>query len=312
MRRRLPPLNALRAFEAASRFLSFTRAADELCVTPGAVSRQVKLLEDYFEVKLFDRSGTTLAMSDRSRDYGATLTHIFAQIDGATQTLLNTERDRRLHVSCAMTFTIRWLLTRLPRFHELYPERALRMTMDVPLPILLSSRDIDVAVRLDNHALESCVSHRLINNDLVPVCSPQYLAEHPIEKPDDFARVTLLHSLLRRTHWADWLSGVGATEVDPQQGIDLGSSALAYQAAAEGLGCAIGQVGLVYDDLVSGRLVTPVTTIFESDMSFDLCYDQANERSQKVIEFRDWIMEEAGQFNQKVNELTESFERVRL
>lgn len=293
---RLPPMKALRAFEAAGRHVSFTRAAEELNVTPGAVSRQIKLLEEFLGVELFERTNRDLRIADASRTYVTALTDVFERIDSATKRLLNARRERSLHIHCTMTFTLRWLVPRLPLFHKLYPTREIRLTTALaPLPVhLLNTGDVDVVILLGQGKWEGLVSHRLAGSELVPVCSPKLMESGPpLREPNDLAQHTLLHSLARPDDWRDWLAAAGARGVDAGRGLSFESSSLAYQAAIEGLGVAIGQMALVIDDLEAGRLVPAMDFVFQNGNAYYLTYAEHAANSPQLIEFRDWIMGEA-------------------
>jgi len=297
---RLPPLNALKALEAAGRHVSFTRAAEELHVTPGAISRQIKLLEDILGVELFERTNRDLRITDETKLYAATLTEVFDRIDAATQRLLNARRERPLHVHCPMTFTLKWLVTRLPAFHALYPKREIRLTTSLaPLPThLLSTGDVDVVIQQGTGSWPDLTAHKLAGSELIPVCSPKLLsAGPPLKKVGDLAQHTLLHSLVRPNDWTDWCAAAGAPEVDAQRGLRFESSSLAYQAAHEGLGVAIGQMALVIEDIESGRLIAPFDFVHDNNTAYYLTYLENAPENSRLTEFRNWILAEAERYN---------------
>ncbi len=298
---RLPPLNAMRAFEAAGRHVSFTRAAEELRVTPGAVSRQIKLLEDFLGVPLFERGNRELRISAAGQAYAASLNGIFEQMHGATSRVVNANRERSLHVHCAMTFTLRWLMPRLPQFHKLYPKREIRLTTALaPVPAhLLNTGDFDVTIQLGRGDWEGLVAHRLAGGELVPVCSPALLEARAIKRPNDLGGQVLLHSLARPDDWRDWLAAAGGDKVDPTRGLRFESSSLSYQAAIDGMGVAIGQMALVIDDLEAGRLVPAVDFVFQTGNAYYVTYVERAARHPQLVEFRDWIVEEAARFEQQ-------------
>lgn len=309
MRRRVPPLNSLRQLEAVGRHGSFKRAADELCVTPGAVSRQIKMLEDYLGLELFDRTDGKLETPERTAQYARELSDIFDRIELATGRLLNRKRDTQLNVCCSMTITLRWLVPRLARFHSHYPAWDIRLSAETPVPTVLSTHDIDIAIRLDDHDVEDCVSYWLFSNELVPVCSPRlFETAGPIEKVDDLSKYTLLHSDKRMTHWSDWLSVADENSVDPTQGITFASSSLAYQAALDGLGVAMGQIALVVDDLRAGRLLTPLPILCDDGYDYDVVYEASN-TDKKVFEFANWLQKEAELHNEDVKQFAAGMSR---
>lgn len=308
--RRLPPLNALRALESAGRHGSFTRAAEELLVTPGAISRQIKYLEETLGLTLFERKAGALIPTARCVEYTRTLSDAFQRVENATTKLVNFERERELDVSCSMTFALRWLVPRLPDFHARYPEWIMKMTAAAPPPRLIDGGDIDVFIQLNDGTQTDLEYERLIVNELVPVCSPAFLNEHgPLDHPNDLARVPLLHSLLRPGHWPDWIATVGADGVDPAGGNFHGTSALAYQAALQGLGVAIGQVAFILDDLKAGRLVAPFRFIVADNENFNFLWGPTG-RSRKVEEFHTWIAEQAAAHDIAVRAATADFVRL--
>ncbi|WP_181832913.1 transcriptional regulator GcvA [Bosea caraganae] len=299
---RLPPLNALRAFEAAGRHVSFTRAAEELHVTPGAVSRQIKLLEDFLGVELFDRTNRDLRISEASRAYVAALTDVFDRTDGATKRLLNAHKEQPLHVHCAMTFALRWLMPRLPLFHKLDPTREIQLTTSfTPMPAsILGAGDVDISIQLGRGDWSGLIAHRIAGGELVPVCSPQLLATSPaLRHANDLSRHTLLHSLARPDDWRDWLAAAGADAVDAGHSLRFESSSLAYQAAIDGIGIAIGQMALVVEDIELGRLVPAFDFVFQNGNAYYLTYLERAEKNPRLMAFRDWILGEAGRYARK-------------
>ncbi len=308
--RRLPPLNALRALEAAGRHASFTRAAEELHVTPGAISRQIKHLEETFGLTLFERKAGALVATTRCLEYTRALSDAFQRVENATGKLLNFERDRELNLSCSMTFALRWLVPRLPDFHALHPEWLMRMTAALPPPRLIDGSDVDAFIQLNDGSQTDLEYEHLITNELIPVCSPALLASGPaLTEPSDLARFPFLHSLLRPSHWPDWLAAVGVTDVDASAGNFHGSSALAYQAAIEGLGVAMGQIAFVLDDIKAGRLVTPFRIIVADNENFNFIWGPQG-RTRKVEELHGWIMKQAADHKVAVQQATSDYRRI--
>ncbi|MCO5090229.1 LysR substrate-binding domain-containing protein [Bosea sp. (in: a-proteobacteria)] len=277
--------------------MSFTRAAEELHVTPGAVSRQIKLLEDFLGVELFDRTNRDLRIPDASRAYAGALTDVFERVDGATLRLRSAYQEQPLHVHCAMTFAQRWLMPRLPLFLKRDPTQDIRLTTSfIPMPVsILALGDVDMSIQLGRGDWSGLVAHRIAGGELVPVCSPQLLASGPpLRKGADLAGHTLLHSLARPDDWRDWLSAAGADEVNAGHGLRFGSSSLAYQAAADGIGVAIGQMALVAEDLKRGHLVPALDFVFQNGNAYYLTYLERAEKNPRLMAFRDWILDEAG------------------
>jgi LysR family glycine cleavage system transcriptional activator len=295
MLRRLPPLNALRAFEAAGRHVSFTKAAEELFVTPGAISRQIKLLEEVLGMELFERTNRDLRISDETREYVVALGEAFHRINQATNRLLVAHRARSLRILCPMTFTLRWLMPRLPLFHQIYPTREIQLTTTLlPTPAsLLNLGDVDVVIQMGKGDWPDLVVHRLADSALIPVCSPAYLAAMGnVLTVEKLSEATLLRSMARPDDWRDWLDAAGGHDIDDQRGLQFESSSLAYQAAIEGIGIAIGQMALVAKDLEAGRLVSPFDFIHDNGNAYYLTYAKQSENDPRIVEFRDWILEQ--------------------
>lgn len=306
MPRRLPPLNALRAFEAAGRHVSFTKAAEELFVTPGAISRQIKLLEEVLGVELFERTSRDLRITDEARDYVYALSDVFDQIDRATKRLMGAHSGRLLRIHCAMTFTLRWLVPRLPLFHRLYPTREIQLQTTLqPMPVSqLNMGDIDLAIQQGQGEWPGLIAHRLAGSALVPVCSPamrETLGPEP--SVETLANQTLLHSMARPDDWRDWLDAAGGGHIDDQRGLHFESSSLAYQAALEGIGIAIGQMSLVTDDLAAGRLVAPIDFVHDNGNAYYLTYAAHSETKPGLVEFRDWILGQAAEYEASLKKL---------
>ncbi len=298
MSRRLPPLNALRAFEAAGRHVSFTKAAEELFVTPGAISRQIKLLEEVLGIELFERTSRDLRITEEAREYVVALGGVFDQVDRATKRLMGAHRDRSLRIHCAMTFTLRWLVPRLPLFHRLYPKREIQLATTLsPMPVnQLGMGDIDVAIQQGTGEWPGLIAHRLAGSALVPVCSPSLLQRIGPLTIDGLADQTLLHSMARPNDWRDWLDAAGGRHIESERGLHFESSTLSYQSAIEGIGIAIGQMVLVVDDLAAGRLVAPFDFIHDNGNAYYLTYAEHAQNKPVLTEFRDWILGQAVEY----------------
>lgn len=291
---RLPPLNALKTLEAAGRHMSFTRAAAELHVTPGAISRQIRTLEDLLGFPLFERNHRDVQLSPEGKAYVESLGDSFRQMERATQRLIESRRHQPLYVHTAITFTLRWLMPRLVAFHARHPRQEFRLSTVIPDPEeLAASTHVALQIRSDAilAGMPGLIGHRLMDIELVPVCSPALLATGALDgDPLALQNHTLLHSFARRKDWAAWLDAMQLGDVDPHGGIVFESSSLAYQAALDGIGIAMGMRGLVEGDLQAGRLVTPHSFALRSDTGFYLVYGHAAARLASVIEFRDWIL----------------------
>ncbi|MFC7397867.1 LysR substrate-binding domain-containing protein [Chelatococcus sp. GCM10030263] len=293
----LPPLNALRAFEAAARHQSFTLAAEELHVTPGAISRQIRTLEAALGVPLFVRNNRDVRLTRESEAYRDILSEAFRRINAGTDSLLNTRRDGPLRIVCSMVFAMRWLFPRLPRFHARYPYRHIAVATSLStIPFQFDTEAADAIIRLGTDEWPSnIVNHRLFGSELVAICSPKLLESGPpLNTPDDLRNHTLLYSALRPHSWPRWLRSAGVTNFDfDKAAVRLESSALTYPAAMEGLGVALGERALLGDDVVKGRLITPLNFCHKNPESFHLIYPRETENVQRLKEFRAWVLQEA-------------------
>ncbi|EEE07239.1 MULTISPECIES: LysR substrate-binding domain-containing protein [Burkholderia] len=291
--RTLPSLNALRAFEVCGRLLSVQLAANELNVTPAAVSRQIKLLEEQLGVQLFERGHRSIALTPVGERYLADIVRGFETMRTATINLTEARRRRTLKIRGYTTFSMNWLLPRLSTFHSEHPDIEVSLTTSLQ-PVDFHVEDVDAAIRL-SHTPSSDVGYdRLIANELVPVCSPEFLRAHPDltdGTPERLRDVPLLHSLARREDWSKWLDAAGVRGVNPLGGLSYESSILAYFAAAQGHGIAIAQRALVADQLREGALVMPFSFALDlGAFTYYLVYPHEHLSKPEFAAFRDWLL----------------------
>ncbi len=290
---RLPPLNALRAFEAAGRRLSFSKAAADLGVTPGAVSRQIKLLEDHLLVQLFERGHREVKLTGAGVAYLESLSDAFATIEAATRRLVGSYRERPLHVFASMMFTMRWLMPRLGAAGGTLAQEIRLTTSLTAEPNPFGAGDVDAAVYLGREDWPGMVCHHLLASRLIPVCSPALLQGRALGGVEDLHHHTLLHSLVFPDNWAKYLTAAGHPALQGAANIGLGSSSLAYQAAIEGIGVALAQVSQIREDLVAGRLVTPLPFTLEDGSFYILAYPPNAVRNRMLATFVHWLREQA-------------------
>ncbi len=297
MSRRLPPLNALRAFEAAARHLSFTKAAEELYVTQAAISHQVKALEAALGVQLFRRLNRRLMLTDTGQLYLPALTEAFDGIDAATGRLRADEAAGLLTVSVANSLAAKWLLPRLPRFRERHPD------IDVEVSALdrlvdFSRDNVDMGIRFGLGRYPGLRVDLLMEDTVFPVCSPGLLAGPPrLGEPADLKRHTLLHDDVgpgEMPDWHDWLAAAKVAGVNAERGPRYSHSSLVLQAAIDGQGVALGRDSLVALDLEAGRLVRPFGPALRTNFASYVVSPVATAERPKIKAFRDWLFEEAG------------------
>ncbi|MXP63792.1 transcriptional regulator GcvA [Roseomonas sp. M0104] len=302
MSAKLPPLASLRAFEAAARHLSFARAAEDLLVTPGAVSQQVKQLEDWLGVPLFRRLPKGVLLTDAGQLYGGELREVFARLAAASERVRRHAAAPVLTISTSPSLAARWLIPRLGEFRARHPDVDVRIEVN-PAPTDFARENVDVAIRQGpGPSWPGLHADLLFPHVLFPVCSPRLLeAGPPLRTPADLARFTLLHEdpwidSLGRLHdltWGAWLAAVGAEQVDASRGLHFAQAHMSLQAALAGQGVALGNQVLAGEDLRAGRLVRPLPQEARADSSYwFVCPDGAVTRP-RVAAFRTWLLEEA-------------------
>lgn len=292
MARRLPPLNALRAFEAAARHLSFTRAAEELHVTQAAISHQVKALEEHLGRNLFRRLNRALLLSDDGQAYLPSVSRAFALLNDATRNLLERDAPGPLTVSALPSFAARWLVPRLGRFRQIHPDIDLRIDPSAALTDFASG-DVDVGVRYGRGKYPGLRADWLMTEDIFPVCSPALLSgEHPLRAPGDLEHQVLLHDD-GHGDWRTWLLAAGIDRVDPTRGPIFTDSSMLIQAAMAGQGVALARGVLAADELAAGRLVRPFTLSLPTEYAYYLVCPQNTAEQPKIAAFRDWLLDEA-------------------
>ena len=290
--RRLPPLNALRHFEAAARHLSFTRAADELGVTQAAVSHQVKALEERLEVRLFERHGRGLWLTEEGELYLPFLRQGFDLMADGTDMVKSHDARGPLSVTMLPTFAVRWFIPRLSRFQARHPEIEVRITTG-ERNVDFAREDIDCGIRFGKGAWPGLEAIRLFEDRYVAVCSPELLVgEAPLRKPEDLRHHTLIHDK-EDEDWRFWLTALHVVGVDSGKGLYVDHHDLAVGAAAAGLGVALASPIIMQDDLEDGRLVLPFGDLTEENLSHWLVYPRSGRKKPKIAAFRDWLLREA-------------------
>lgn len=295
-----PPLNALKAFEATARHLSFTLAAVELNVTPGALSHQIRGLEEFLGIKLFERRTRSIVLTREGRLIYPGLQAGFGLIRDALSGLRSMNDDRVLVVSTPPGLTAKWLVARLYRFTEANPDLELRIASSVAYANFTTD-GVDVAIRnlsstfFDDPAL---VTEKLLDVDLIPVCSPKLVSALTKRKREEILKkIPLIHDdqLAGRPEvpgWPEWFKAVGIAGVDPTRGLRFSSADHAIDAAIEGAGLLLTHLILASDELRSGRLVMPFDGALPSGRAYYFVCPKTSEKQKKVEAFRRWLRSE--------------------
>lgn len=290
--RQIPPLNWIRAFEAAARHLSFTRAAEELHVTPAAVSQQVKALERRLGLPLFRRVHNRLYLTPSGQSWLPKITAGLDLIASGVHPVPN-ERAGTLIVRTPSSFSILWLAPRLYRFHARYPN------VDVRISALGREADTDggppdIEIRNGSSPWPGLERVLLMREEVFPVCSPAVRRGPPgLRAIKDLSRHTLLHVSGYREDWQMWLAAAGAPDLEVQPGLHFDQSVTAIQAAVNGVGVALGRSALVAGELAAGRLVAPFSIRLQAEEAYWIAWRSQVERHPAVRAFRDWLLQEA-------------------
>ena len=293
MRPRLPPLNALKAFEAAARHESFTRAAEELCVTQGAVSHQVKALEAELAIKLFNRERQRLIITEAGRDYLAVVRDALDWIAVGTERLLQRQNAGVLTVSTSPDFAAKWLVHRLGHFAEAHSTIDLRVSATMH-HVDFAREDVDMAVRHGDGNWPGLDAVELSAEQLFAVCSPKLLSGRRLGKPADILKFPLLH-LDSRADWRKWLQAVGISDANVKHGPVLNRASMVIDAAINGQGIALARTTLAAWDLLNGRLVWPFPESLRLSKTYWIVCPKATSKVPKIVTFRGWLLAEASQ-----------------
>jgi LysR family transcriptional regulator, glycine cleavage system transcriptional activator len=300
MSRRLPSLPALRAFEAAARHLSFTKAAGELSVTPAAVSHQVRTLEEELGVRLFWRTSRAVRLTRAGESLRTGVGEGLGVIADAVDQIRGDDGRRTLTVTSSPSFAAKWLVPRLERYRQLCPDVDVRIDVSERL-VDFAREDADIGIRFGSGSYPGLRADRLSDEAVFPVCSPKLLqGEHPLRHPRDLEHHTLIHDEWRAQDgtwpdWRTWLVAAGVEGIDLTRGLRISLYSLGVQAAVEGQGVVLGNTSLVADDLRSGRLVRPFELAIKVPFAYHVVSPRSTAELPLVRTFREWLLAEARQ-----------------
>ncbi|MBN8431292.1 transcriptional regulator GcvA [Microbulbifer salipaludis] len=289
MAKKIPPLNALRSFEAAARHCSFRDAADELCVSHSAISHQVKLLERYLDLELFVRKARSVSLTKSGRQYYPVLREAFEKISEGTESLLAPKRPKVLTLQLYSTFAIRWMIPRLSDFQRTHPDVSVRLTMSQS-DVDFDHEEVDACIRVGRSGGNNLDHLHLFSNQLFPVCSPRILAQHQLEKPEDLTQAPILQVYPSEADWSTWLEGNGVQGVQPAAGLQFDSYDHALSAALQGVGVALAMQPFVSRELSAGLLVEPFPAHRVDNPNHWYFVTRKDKAQQpKIQKFRDWL-----------------------
>ncbi len=296
MARRLPSLNALKAFEAAARHGSFTDAAAELFVTHAAISRHIRELEEFLGTQLFNRTGRGVTLTEPGRQFGSRLTPLFDQLADASREAAAVGTARRLSVSVEPSIASRWLVPRLGKFNELHPD--IELNID-PTNRLVDFRvdQVDLAIRYGRGDWPEVDMARLSDVSIFPVCAPALIAGHDDIQPKDLGSYTLLHEN-RKQWWADWLEANGVTLASDWKGTTF-QNHLAIEAAENAQGFALGDQILCTDSILEGWLKRPFVNDIKDHGSYWIVRAKGSKETAPARSFREWLQSEMAETNKR-------------
>ncbi len=292
MSRRLPPLSALRAFEAAARHLSFTRAAAELGVTQAAISHQVKLLEDQLGQPLFRRLTRRLLLTDAGQTLWPGVRDGFDRLAQAVQKVEASRDGGVLTLSLTVSFAARWLVPRLGNFLKAHPEIDVKLTTTDRM-VDFAREDVDAAIRHGDGTWPGLDSWRVICPVYTALLNPRLIKDQTLEKPIDLQRLPLLVESDDNVDWRAWFEASGCAWRPHRRMVEFDTTQMAVQAAIEGLGVALGPPEYFADELESGKLIQPFEVYIETDEAFFLVCPTGRAEEPKIKAFREWILAEA-------------------
>ncbi len=301
MSRHLPPLNALRAFEAAARHLSFTNAAEELNVTPAAVSHQVKALEAHLGRGLFRRLNNALELTPEGRQYAPLLSEGFDKLAAAGDSLKDANRRQTLTVSVVTSVATKWLAPRLSRFYQSHPKFDIRVDA-TDRDVNLAHGEIDLSILYGPGPFQGLQHETLFVDQVFPVCSPGFA--RTLKKVTDLRKATLLHIDWAERHgsspdWSAWLAAAEATAVDATRGPRFTLSSMAMDAAIAGEGVALGQNLFASGDIAAGRLVRPFPLGLPLPFPYQLVWPAGAESNAAAVAFRAWVLGEVSEYRNR-------------
>jgi DNA-binding transcriptional LysR family regulator len=293
MRRKIPSIGALIAFEAAARYQSFSRAADELALTEGAISRQIAVLEEYLGLQLFHRVKKRVSLSDIGKSYFLKVKDDLNRLERNTLGAMSYQNGQKfLELAVIPTFTAKWLIPKIAEFNAVYPDITINLT-ERALPFLFGDSIFDAAIHYRHPAWAGSTQELLFEEELVPVCSPKLLTGRKITSAADLASFTLLHKNTREDAWTRWFAAAGHEDLTPMSGPRYDLFSMIIQGACFGMGVALVPRLYVQDELRNGSLVIPVDFSIRGLKQYCVVYPDHKEVSPTARLFVDWLVNAA-------------------
>ncbi|NTJ11779.1 transcriptional regulator GcvA [Rhizobium lusitanum] len=294
MRRTLPSLSALVAFESAARYSSFTRAGEELGLTQSAVSRQIAYLEHFLGITLFERVRRRVILTEAGQTYASQIRMMLNRAEAATIDLLTVNgAESTLRICSLATFATHWLMPRLGSFLEKHPNISVQISSYHHHTFEDITEDIDVAIHYGGASWPDGLVDKLFEEELIPVCTPTYAEKHNISSPADLVRATLLQQTTRPDAWLTLLRDCDIDNFNALKGPRFEMYSMIIEGAIAGIGVGAVPRFLISDHLREGRLVTPFEKSVRSTSCYYLAYPEAKRQLAQVRDFRRWIRGEA-------------------
>lgn len=292
-KRRLPPPNWLRSFEAAARHLSFTVAAHELHITQAAVSQHIRLLEHFLQQRLFDRQPRKITLTQAGEAYLPAVKEAFEKLAASTEQLFGNDKSKQLTIKCDVSFASLWLSQRLPSFQQAFPQYEIRIANEIWIADI-GWDNVDLSIRYGTGDWSGMTAWRLTRERIIPACSPAFLEQITLDNPMDITRHPLIRLVGADDYWPQWLehsSGETLNTTLPQN-VQVDSSQLGFEYAANGYGFVMAKYSLLAPYLQRGLLITPFKTYLEIDAGYFYVCPANRTESPAALAFRDWLFDQ--------------------
>lgn len=302
MRRKIPSIEALIAFEAAARHLSFTRSADELSLTQSAVGRQVAFLEEYLGVALFNRVKKRLSLTEVGHLYAKQVRENLERMERDTlAAMAHRNAGGIVELAVIPTFATRWLIPRLARFYEAHENITVNLTTRAE-PFLFTDTPFDAAIHFGDPVWPGSIAKPLFGEEMMAVCSPRLMNGRPTLEPHEVANLTLLHQSARPDAWRQWLAQAGVHDADCMKGQRYELFSMLVEAARAGLGIALVPKFLASHELATGELTCPCDLPLRSDKGYYLVYPEYKQNSPSLQAFESWLLSAASRYVERGGE----------